>query len=439
MQLLVVGLNHNTAPVELRERLAVKPDHSGTAANALTEIDGVHEAMFLATCNRVECYVVSKTSCQAESRVAEFLARLGNIDSKALSPHLFVHHDEDALRHLFRVTSSLDSMVVGEPQISGQVKNAYREADDAGSIQTVLHRCLHQAFKVAKRVRNETGVGDHATGLAYLAVELARQIFGKLSGHKALLVGAGEMSALAAKHLASHGLAELFITNRSPEKAQDLADELGGRAMPLERLANLLTTVDIVISSTSAPNYVLWYDEMVGIARARRGRPLFLIDLAVPRDIEPRVHTIDNLYVYDVDDMQQVLSRNRAARQREAEVASRLVDEEVHRFAKRIQQLEVVPTIVSLREHHHAVAEAEIERLLHKQPDLDRAQRHAVEAAFRGLVNKLLHAPVTNLKRASERPDIDRYIDVLEELYDLEREDTSSAKVPSLAAKPIKA
>lgn len=446
MQLLVVGVNHRTAPIEIRERMALPGELAVQAARALLGHGSVSEAMAVSTCNRVELYLAADRAWEAESSVCAQIAERAGLSRAQLAEHLYVHHDLDAVRHIFRVASSLDSMVVGEPQILGQIKQSYREACAIDAIGQHLDRCLRQAFSVAKRVRNETGIAENAVSLAYVAVELARQIFGKLAHKRGLLLGAGQMSALAARHLRAQG-ADLVITNRSMARAEELAQELDGVARPLETLPSLLTDTDIVISSTSATGWVLTFETMQGIMRARRNRPLFLIDLAVPRDIEPRVNTIDNVYLYDVDDLERVIEQNRAQRQRAADEAGRIVDAEAMRFVRRMRRQDVVPTIVALRDRFHTLAEAQLADFERQNPDLDLAQRQAVQAMTRRLVNKLLHTPMVNLKRASEKGDPGPMVDALDELFELSdanpettatsRRQTAADPAPETPPRPV--
>jgi glutamyl-tRNA reductase len=444
MQLLIVGINHKTAPVALRERLALPSDQAAGLSQRLASLiaaQGVRaEALVVSTCNRVECYVAAPAACVAQRVITDALCERGGLAPADLTPHLYTHQDDAALRHLFRVVSSLDSMVIGEPQIAGQVKQAYQAAVDIGAVGPALHRVMHEAFHIAKRVRTETGIGEHAVSMSFLAVELARQILGKLSGKRALLLGAGKMSALAARHLHSQGIQDLIVTNRSIEKAQALAASLGGRACPIERLHDLLVEVDIVISSTNAPSFVLHHDAIARIMRTRRGRPLFLIDLAVPRDIEPSAHQIENVFLYDVDDMQQVLRDNVEARQREAAVAERLILNEVATFSSRLRQGDAVPTIVALRDHHTQVAQQELSQFLRRHPDLSDAQRQGVERLLNGVVNKLLHAPSATLKRAAATPDSDHFITTTRALFNLSQPHTPAADdpLPDHAAQPIR-
>ncbi|PIV99501.1 MAG: glutamyl-tRNA reductase [Deltaproteobacteria bacterium CG17_big_fil_post_rev_8_21_14_2_50_63_7] len=420
MQLIVVGVNHKTTPISLREKLAFSAEEIPTATKILTAIPGVREAIAVSTCNRVELYLAAERKHQPEDLICTYFAERAGVDVDDIRDHLYVHEDQDAIRHIFRVVSSLDSMVVGEPQIAGQVKKAFKNATDAETVGPYLDRCMRQAFSVSKRVRAETEIGQNAVSLAFLAVELSRQIFGRLKGKKGLLLGAGEMSSLAAKHLASQG-ATLTIANRSLERAQQLAEELGGVAAPFDTLPHLLTEADIVISSTSAQRWVITYDSMIGIVRARKNRPLFLIDLAVPRDIEPRVNTIDNVYLYDVDDMERVLEKNKIAREKEAQSASELVDAEVNSFMQRLKQRDVVPTVIALREHFHAQLESELEKFDKSNPDLSKAQMAAVTTMAKRLVNKLLHEPVINLKRATNRDDVGQIVDALHTIFELDK------------------
>jgi len=425
MQLLVVGVNHRTTPIALRERVALPGEEAVSAARSLLGRSGISEAMGLSTCNRVEMYLATDEPLRADRSVAHLLGERADVPVETLEDHLYVHRDFDAVHHIFRVASSLDSMVVGEPQITGQLKQAWRDASAIDAVGPNLDYCLRQAFHVAKRVRTETEIGENAVSLAYVAVELASQIFGRLDGKRGLLLGAGKMSSLAARHLRGQG-AQLVITNRSMNRAEALADELGGSARPLEMLTKLLTDADIVISSTSAPGWVLTHEAMQGIVKARRNRPLFLIDLAVPRDVEPRVNEIDNIYLYDVDDMQRVMEQNRAARERAAKEAGGMVEEEAHRFMRRLRRRDVVPTIVALREQFHDVAAAELERFERSHDELNRKQRKDAQKMVRRIVNKVLHSPTVNLKRASEGGDPGELVDALETLFELDDDDAAT-------------
>jgi glutamyl-tRNA reductase len=343
---LVVGLSHRTAPVEVRERLAVAPPDLERELREIAADSGFEEALLISTCNRVELYATSPNPLEATREAKEKLAR--RLGDAAGDEVLYQERGIDVVRHVFRVASSLDSLVVGEPQILGQVKEAFDAATQAGTVGTLLGRCFTQAFATAKRVRNETGIAEGTVSVSSIACELAKKIFGNLEGRRTLLLGAGEMGESAARSLRQTGT-NLHVINRSEERAQALAKACDGRAVPYERLVTELADADVVIASTASPNFILTPTLMKGVVRTRRHRPLFIIDIAVPRDVDPRVGNMDNVFVYDVDDLQQVAEENLAVRAREASLAERIVEDEVQSFLSWRRSLELAPTIVALR------------------------------------------------------------------------------------------
>lgn len=410
--LFVLGLSHKSSPVELREKLAVKADALPASVKALAEAAGLEEALLVSTCNRVEVYGLAADEGAAKKARA-FLERTTGPGS--LAPHVYERRDGDAVRHAFRVASSLDSMVVGEPQILGQVKDGYGAAREAGVLGTLLDRAFTKAFAVAKRVRTETGIASGTVSISSIACDLALQIFGDLKGRRVLLVGAGKMGESAAKHLAKQG-ARLFVLNRSRERAQELAAACGGEPRSLNELASELALCDVAICSTSSDRFVITVELMKDVVRARKYRPLFLVDIAVPRDVDPRVGEMEGCFVYDVDDLQKVADQNIAARQREAEAAERIVEAEARAFDEWRRQQDLKPLIVGLREHVRGILAAELERTaprLKGNPEEDRA---ALERMIDAATNKLLHAPLAALKAAGERGD-GATIDVVRALF----------------------
>jgi glutamyl-tRNA reductase len=397
MELVVVGLSHKTAPLELREKLATPTEELPEKLRQLLGLPALREAVLVSTCNRVEVYGASADPASVLSELSRYLEEWAAAD---LSQHLYRYEGFEAVRHVFRVSSSLDSMVVGEPQILGQVKDAYAAATETGVTGPLLNRCLHRAFQVAKRVRSETGVARAAVSVSAIAVELARTIFDDLAEMEVLLIGAGEMAELAARHLAAAGVAHLMVANRSPERAEQIAHAVGGVAHALDELGLLLERADIVISSTAATNFLIGVPEARRVLRVRKNRPIFFIDLAVPRDVDPRVGELDNVYLYDVDDLEAFSERNRAERGREAAAAEKIIEKETAQFVEWMRSLEVVPTLVALREKFVKVAESETARALAELGPADEKQRKVVERLGESIVNKLLHAPVTQLKRA---------------------------------------
>jgi glutamyl-tRNA reductase len=339
----------------------------------------------------------------------------------AIEPLLYTKTETEAVQHLFRVTSSLDSMLVGEPQITGQVKDAFTLAQSCGTVGSVLHAALAAAFNVAKKARTETGIGRHAVSLSFAAVEMARKIFGELTGKSVLFLGAGEMGELAARHMSEQGALPLYVANRTLARAEALARELGGTPVPFERFGRLLAEVDIVIASTAAPEPIVREPEARTALAGRGTRPLFLIDLGVPRNVDPRVNDLDGVFCYDVDDLRSVVEANLRERQREAHRAEALVTREVTRFMGRLALLEVVPTIVSLREKLEAIRAAELERALARVPGASEEMRRAMEALSQGIVSKVLHGPVVHLKASSREGHGRRLTELISEIFGLRR------------------
>lgn len=411
---VVVGLSHRTAPVEIRERLAVAPDRLQQELREIAATIGVDEALLISTCNRVELYATSDDPMEAARTAKQTLAQ--RLPDSAAEAVLYQERGVDVIRHAFRVASSLDSLVVGEPQILGQVKEAFDAAKSAGTVGTLLGRCFTQAFATAKRVRNETGIAEGTVSVSSIACELAKKIFGNLEGRRTLLLGAGEMGESAARTLRQTGT-NLHVINRSEERARTLAESCGGRAVPYERLAVELAEADVVVASTASPKFILTPELMKGVVRTRRHRPLFIIDIAVPRDVDPRVGNMDNVFVYDVDDLQQVAEENLAVRAREAAHAERIIEQEVEVFLTWRRSLELAPTIVALRKRFGQVAEDELRRALLRLEGISDSDRAVLEAMSRSLVNKLLHQPMAQLKAGAGGPDGALLIDAVRRLF----------------------
>jgi glutamyl-tRNA reductase len=399
--LFVAGLSHRTAPVELREQLALEEDKIREILADLAGRGVLDEVMILSTCNRVEVYGVAAVPGEARSAAFGRLGTHRGLAWRDLEPLLYTVTGDDAALHAFRVAASLDSMVLGEPQILGQVKDAFALAQSAGAAGPVLHALMSQAFSAAKRVRSETEVGRLAVSISYAAVELARKIFEGLAGKAVLLVGAGEMSELAARHLVDQGALPLYVTNRTWSRAQELARGLGGIPIPFDQMPATLGMVDIVITSTAAPEPIVTAVHARAALAARRGRPLFFIDIGVPRNVEAAVNDVENVFCYDVDDLRSVVEANLKERQREAVRAQALLEREVAKFAQRLQDLEVVPTIVSLRDKLEAIRRAELQRALGRLPAADEETRRVMESLSQSIVNKMLHAPMVKLKDSS--------------------------------------
>jgi glutamyl-tRNA reductase len=415
MQLAIVGLSHKTAPVEIRERLAFDNDGLRTALASLVRREDVTEAMILSTCNRVEVVAESPD----DGRIREFLCEFHRIPHDSVSRHLYSFRNTEAIRHVFRVAASLDSMMVGEPQILGQVKEAYRIATDAGTVGLHLSALMNRAFAVAKKIRSETGISQSAVSVSYAAVELARKIFGDLNGKVVMIIGASKMGELAARHLKRNGVSSVLVTNRTFERAVEAAKVFEGAAVPFERFTDHMDRADIVISSTGAPHFIITRAQAEQIIHRRKNKPMFFIDIAVPRDIDPAVNEIDNAFVYDIDDLQQVIDANLKERLKEALRAEEIVDAEVQAFCTKIQSREVVPTIVQLRETLEKLRRGEIERNRRHLKDLSPDQQAAVDHITKSLINKILHSPTEQLKQMAHDPDGPDVADLIRKIFNI--------------------
>jgi len=419
MDILVVGLSHKTAPVELRERLAFPPTAMERPLREVVTLPSIAEGMIVSTCNRVEIYATSRQIDLGIAQLRKFLADYHRIDPEELSSHLYDHQGEEAIRHLFRVASSLDSMVIGEPQILGQIKTSYGYATEYKTAGLILNRFLHKAFSVAKRVRTETAIASNAVSVSFAAVELARKIFDTLDDKKVMLIGAGEMCELAARHFINNGVSQVLVTNRTFERAEKLAAEFSGRPILFENFADHLHQVDIVLTSTGAPNFILGAKQVDEVIRLRKYRPMFFIDIAVPRDIDPKVNDIANVYLYDVDDLQGVVQANLKERHKEAKKAEGIIDQEIGQFYRWLAGLEVVPTIVALRQKFEEVRRQELDKTFANLKDLGPKERKSIEAMTGAIINKLLHQPTTLLKGAQENGTDDNFVDAVRTLFDL--------------------
>lgn len=423
MDIIVVGLSHKTAPVEIREKVAFPPTAMEEPLKQMLDLPAVDEAIIVSTCNRVELYAACRQPEKAVMELKSFLARFHGLSSTLLAEHLYDFSGEDAIRHVLRVAASLDSMVIGEPQILGQIKTAYGYACEFNSTGTVLNRFLHKAFSVAKRVRTETAIASHAVSVSFAAVELARKIFDSLDNKTVMLVGAGEMCELAAKHFLSQGVAKVLVTNRTFSRAEKLASEFHGTAVNFDNFREQLHRVDILLSSTGSPDFILTAKKLKEVCKDRRYKPMFLIDIAVPRDIEPAANKLDCIYLYDVDDLQGVVQANLKERQKEAEKAELIIAEEVTQFLAWLAALEVKPTIVALRRKMEMVRQRELEKTMAGLQNLNDKERRAIEAMSAAIVNKILHHPTDLLRQTSNDGSGSTYLDALRALFDLTDED----------------
>lgn len=418
MRFSITGVNHKSAPVEVRERLAFDEPSLAAALLDLKGRPGFCEGMILSTCNRVEVALTCEDATGALA-VDQFLADTRQVARDWVTPYLYHFEDSEAIRHLFRVAASLDSMVVGEPQILGQLKSAYALAKEHGAVSGFLDTLLTRAFNVAKRVRSETEIGANAVSVSYAAVELARDIFGTLDDKKVLIIGAGKMSELAARHLRRSGATHIFVTNRTHERAVEMAQIFDAKIIEYTKFMAFVPEVDIVITSSGAPHYILTRDEMKKVIDARRNRPMFLIDIAVPRNVEPSVNKLDNVFLYDIDDLQKVVDTNLEGRMHSAEEAEAIIREEVERMMARLKTREVVPTIVSLQEQLEKLRAGELARMRGKFGSLTPEQEEALIALTKGIINKIAHGPISELRRQANQPDGQQFVVAIRKVFRL--------------------
>jgi glutamyl-tRNA reductase len=423
MKIITIGMNHETAPVQMRECLATEPDNTLKALKAMRELDCIREAIFLSTCNRVEALFITERETEAKTAVIQLMSELGDMAQDDFLSYLYTLEDLEAVQHVFRVASSLDSMVVGEPQILGQIKEAYSEATRQKTSGVILNRLMHRSFHVAKRVRTETDICEAAVSVSYAAVELAKKIFYDLQGKKVLLVGAGDMAELAARHLMRQGVASMVVANRTFERAVQVAEAFKAQPVSFEEVEGQFLDVDIVITSTASPDYVVTHEQVKQALRKRRNRPLFFIDIAVPRDVQPEVNDLDNVYVYDIDDLKGVVQLNKAQRIQEAVKAERIVQEEVSKFARWLKTLSVVPTIVSLRDKMESIIQVELRKSRSSLAGLTPEEIEAVQTLTRSVAEKLLNDPIVYLKRMADRKTANTYIDMAKKLFSLDEEE----------------
>ncbi len=421
-QIFLIGLNHRSAPLEIRERFAL--DRTAPSQLGLIQEQGpVRELLLLSTCNRVEILASGQAEAPCLQHLLEAWARQSGRSPEELRPHIYSYTGLEAVQHLFQVASSLDSMVLGEPQILGQLKDAYRLAVESETTGTVLNRLLHKAFSVAKRIRTETSISKNAVSISYAAVELAKEIFEDLTRQQVLLIGAGEMAELALEHLLSSGVSRILISNRTFSRARDLAGKFQGRAVAFEDLFEALPEADIVISSTGASETVIQARDMRPVIKKRKHKPMFFIDIAVPRDIDPDLNQLDSVYLYDIDDLKDVVEDNLAKRREESRLAMSIIDEAVDGFAKWLFALDLNPAIVDLLDFGQAVGRQELDKTLKKiDTRLEPKELEALQTMVASMVKKLYHPPITYCKtRARDRQEVHYYASLLRELFGLDR------------------
>lgn len=423
-EIITLGVNHHHAPIELRERLALDDFAVERSLQQFITLPAVNEGVIVSTCNRVEVTAATRDPDVAIAAMASFLASFDGVDHHELAPHLSVFRGRDAVRHLFRVAASLDSMVIGEPQILGQLKGAYERAVAAGSAGTILHRCFHKSFSVAKRVRTETGIASRAVSISSAAVELTTKIFDSLDDKTVLLIGAGTMGELAARHLLSRGCRSLVVTNRTFERAVDLARTFRGTPVPFVELERYLPMADIIIGSTAADDYVLTRPMVEQVLQRRKHRSVFLVDMSVPRNFDPRINELSDVYLYDVDDLGSIATANLDERGREAAKAEAIITAEVDRFCAWLETLEAVPTIVALRNKAETIRRLELEKTFSALRGLDERERGAIGAMTEAIINKLLHDPIQRLKIESD-PEQTRRLAAARELFAIDPSEDS--------------
>jgi len=418
-EIILLGINHKTAPIEIRELIAVSKEEAAGLLDAIKESSSINEVVIFSTCNRVEILMAASDKAEAVETAKRHLSEFKNVPLSNFQNSIYIHEGDEAVRHIFRVASSLDSMMVGEPQILGQIKEAYFNATKRKTSGVILNRLLHRTFFTAKRIRTETGIGDHAVSISYAAIELARKIFGQLEGKKVLLIGAGEMAELAVEHLLKNRVKEIFVANRTFKSGVELARKFGGSAIKFEEIPDFIIQVDIIISSTGSSDIILTKDHVKHIMPGRKNRPLFFIDIAVPRDIDPAINKLNNAYVYDIDDLKGVIDENLEDRNKEAIKGERIIDEAVISFRQWYDSLDVVPTIVALRNKIDSIATAEIEKTMHTLNSAE-SEREALYRMKNSLINKIMHNPTLLLKRDGCHGNNSLYIDVTRKLFNLD-------------------
>lgn len=419
MLIIVVGVNHRTAPVEVRERLSF-PEHSlGNFLDRLNNYPAIEGCVIISTCNRTEIYAATRKLDEGLNAIWDFLSQKSGVDISEIKNYSYTHTLYDTIRHLFRVAAGLDSMILGETQILGQVRQAYQMACQHGSTNRVLNTLFQQAITVGKRVRSETGIDQNAVSISYAAVELAKQKFKDLRGRSVLVIGAGKMSELTARHLVANGVSGVIVSNRSYQRALKLAAQFKGRAVKFDQLYHYLSEADIVISCTAASHYVVRLKDVAGVIAARQGRPIMMIDIAVPRDIDPAAGKLPGVTLYDIDDLQQVVDQNLAQRKKAAVVAESIIEEELEQFMQWLSMQFVVPTIAALKQRGEEIKKKELHRALNRLGDISEHDRKVVSSLANSIVNQLLHVPVTQLKAYALTPEGHLYMKVLQNLFQL--------------------
>jgi len=428
IKIVNIGMNHETAPVELRELAAVGKHSIDEVMGVIRTIEDIKESMVLSTCNRVEILFTTDNEKGGTESVIDFLCRYSQISREKLLPILYIYNDQEAIRHIFRVGASLDSLIIGEPQIIGQVKEAYRIALDHKSSSVILNKLMHRTFSLAKKIRTETEISGSAVSISFAAVELGKKIFGDLEGKKVLLIGAGEMAELAATYLVHNRVDKIKVANRTFRRAVEVADQFHGETISFEEIGDQLLHIDIVITSTASPEPIISSDQVKKAMKGRKNRPLFFIDIAVPRNVEPRVNEIENAFVYTIDDLKGIIEFNLSKRKDEAVKAERMVDEEVIKFSEWLKTLDVVPTIVALKEKCKKIRQIELKKTLSSLGNLTPEQRKSVENLALSITKKVLNDPIVFLKGKENRSSRNLYLDITQKLFNLDSDNNTKTK-----------
>ncbi|WP_293443374.1 glutamyl-tRNA reductase [Persephonella sp.] len=417
MEIFATGLNYKTAPVEVREKLAISEENYSEILEKINKIPSIYECCILSTCNRVEIYGISDSPDESYIDILKILSSYSGLKVEDLKKYIFLYKDKSAIKHIFQVSSSLDSMVIGEPQIVCQFKDSFIKAKENNTVKHVMTRLFDKAMNVSKKIRTSTGISKRAVSISYAAIELAKKIFGDLSDKNVLLLGAGEMAELAAKHLASAGVRHIFVSNRTFEKAVQLADEFGGSAIRFNKLFEFLPEADIIIVSTGAKEPILRKEHFKEIDKVRKGKPVFIIDISVPRNVSEDVNDIENVFLYNIDDLKMVVDKNLEERKIAAESAKILIDEEVAKFDRWLKQLHVNPVIAKVRSYADEIREKQLERLFRDMSYLNEKERENIDLAVRSIINKLLHRPTMYIKDRATKENSEIYIDIFEEMF----------------------
>jgi glutamyl-tRNA reductase len=428
IKIVNIGMNHETAPVELRELVAVGEHTIDDVMDTMRTIKNIKESIVLSTCNRVEILFTTDNEKGATESVIDFLCRYSQISREKLLPLLYIYNDQEAIRHIFRVGASLDSLIIGEPQILGQVKEAYRIAVNHKSSSVILNKLMHRTFSLAKKIRTETEISGSAVSISFAAVELAKKIFGDLEGKKVLLIGAGEMAELAATYLVHNRVDKIKVANRTFHRAVEVADQFHGETISFEEIGDQLLHIDIVITSTASPEPIIFSGQVKKAMKGRKNQPLFFIDIAVPRNVEPRVNEIENAFVYTIDDLKGIIESNLTKRKDEAVKAERMVDEEVIKFSDWLKTLDVVPTIVALKEKCKKIRQIELKKTLSSLGNLTPEQRKSVENLALSITKKVLNDPIVFLKSKENRSTRNLYLDIARRLFNLDSDNENTNK-----------